>query len=145
ESTRQEGLRLDLRDEAMHKRDDSTIPIIPGKPDESELIARITSKDDEVRMPKPERGRALSDQQVAIIRQWIAEGAEYNEHWAFKPATRPALPEVKDMAWVKTPVDQFVLARLEREKMTPATKAGKEALIRRASLDLIGLPPTPEE
>ena len=143
-STRKAKLRLDLREHAIADHG-GIFPIVPGKADESEIIARITNKDDDERMPPPEHAKPLTPQQVEVIRKWIGEGAEYNEHWAFLPPKRPTVPEVANAARAETPIDRFVLARLEREKLSPAPRAAKETLIRRATLDLIGLPPTPSE
>jgi hypothetical protein len=143
-STRKAKLRLDLRDNAtaLHQ---GLFPIVPGNPEESELIARITSNDEDERMPPPDRAHRLSSQQIAILTQWIAEGAEYNEHWAYLPPKRVAPPAVQRSAWAASPVDRFVLARLEAEKLSPAPQTAKATLIRRATLDLTGLPPTPAE
>src|SRR5688500_14000255 len=143
-STREADMRLDVRAESTRVRDD-VAPIVPGKPDASMVIFRVTSDDEEVRMPPPERANRLTKQQVDVLRQWIMEGAEYNEHWAFIPPKRTSVPEVADAEWAKHPVDRFVRARLEREKLSPAPRAHRETLIRRATLDLLGLPPTPSE
>jgi hypothetical protein len=143
-STREAKLRLDVREHALTARNDLT-PIVPGKPDASEIMARITSKDEDERMPPADKGRALNTTEVETLRTWIAQGAVYSEHWAFLPLQRPIEPKVKDAAWTKSPVDRFVLARLEKENLKPAPRASGETLLRRASLDLIGLPPTPEE
>src|SRR5439155_20876524 len=87
----------------------------------------------------------LSARQVELLRGWIASGAKYQTHWAYIPPQRPALPAVKDAAWARTPIDRFVLARLERQGLRPSPPASRETLIRRLSLDLLGLPPTPAE
>jgi hypothetical protein len=141
-STRKARLRLDLREGATAARSGST-PVAPGRPEASELIARITSPDENERMPPADKGRALTAPEIDILRRWIAQGAEYNEHWAFLPPRRPPLPAVQNRAWVKTPIDRFVLARLEQEGLAPAPAASRETLLRRASLDLLGLPPAP--
>ena len=117
--------------------------IVPGNPDESLLFHRITAADARERMP---RGRSpLSEDQVATLRHWIEEGAEYQTHWAFISPERSALPSVADTAWPRNAVDSFVLARLEQDGLTPSEEADRATLLRRATLDLTGVPPTPTE
>jgi mono/diheme cytochrome c family protein len=139
---RQADLRLDVRPNAGES---GLATIVAGKPEESELIARVTAKDDEGRMPPPKAGKALKREQVRILRKWIEQGGDYPEHWAFVPPRRPPVPKVQNADWVKTPIDNFVLQRLENQKLRPAEKASRRVLIRRVTLDLTGLPPTPEE
>lgn len=117
--------------------------IVPGKPESSELIARITSKDPDARMPY--HAPALPPEQISLLRKWIKEGAKWSDYWAFVPPQPQALPEVKQANWVRQPLDRFVLARLEKESLRPSAEADKAALLRRVSLDLTGLPPTPAE
>jgi mono/diheme cytochrome c family protein len=119
--------------------------IVPGQPDESELIARLISMDEEERMPPANSNRHLTAEQIDTLRRWIAEGAEYQSHWAFLPPQRAPLPEVRTTAWPRAPIDRFVLARLEREGMTPRPEAAPEAWLRRVSFDLAGLPPSPAD
>jgi hypothetical protein len=119
--------------------------IVPGKPGESELLARVTATEAGLRMPPPGKGEALSPEQVAVLRKWIEQGANYEEHWSFVKPARPAPPAVKNAAWARNPIDRFVLARLEREGLSPSPEADKAVLLRRASLDLTGLPPTIED
>jgi hypothetical protein len=138
------GLRLDTREKAL-KGGDSGKVIIPGNPDASELIKRITHSDPDEIMPPPEKKKPLPPEQVALLKQWIAEGAPWGTHWAFVAPTRPPVPSVKDTAWVKNPIDSFVLARLEAQNLSPSAPADATTLLRRLSLDLIGLPPTLEE
>ena len=140
---RKAALRLDARESAVAKRAVPTI--VPGRPDDSELLARITAKDGDGRMPPPKSGAALKPEQVQVLRDWIEQGAVYSEHWAFVPPKRPAVPSVRQVDWPQTPVDNFILQRLEDKKLKPADKASRHVLIRRATLDLTGLPPTPEE
>ena len=137
---RQAELRLDVRDTAVEKG-----AIVPGKPDESELIHRIFSASDDERMPPPQTNKHLTDRQKQLLKTWIAQGAVYEPHWAYIAPVRPAAPAVKDREWLKSPVDAFILAPLESKKLAPAKEAEKRTLLRRLSLDLIGLPPTPEE
>jgi Protein of unknown function (DUF1553)/Protein of unknown function (DUF1549)/Planctomycete cytochrome C len=137
-------MRLDIRAEAMKFSRTARRPIVPGKPEQSELIARIFSKDADL-MPPPHAKLALSDEQKQILKKWIADGAEYRQHWAFVPPTQAPLPEVSNKQWPRNPIDAFILARLEKEGLAPNPPADPYALIRRVYYDLIGLPPTPEE
>jgi hypothetical protein len=119
--------------------------VVAGKPGESELIRRITAADADKRMPPPATGHSLSPQQVKILTQWVAEGAKWQKHWSFIPPVRGTLPAVKNADWPRNPIDRFVLARLEKEGLTPSPEADRITLLRRVSLDLTGLPPTPAE
>jgi len=119
--------------------------IVPGRPEESELIRRVTAADPDERMPPASTGKALSARQVELLRQWIAAGARWEAHWSFVPPQRPEPPQVGDPSWVRNPIDAFILARLEQEGLRPSPEADRATLIRRLSLDLTGLPPTPEE
>src|SRR6185295_16091200 len=112
---------------------------------ESELIKRITSEDPDVHMPPADSGKTLNREQVETLRQWVLQGARYQQHWAFIAPQRPAIPAVKNQAWVRNPIDAFVLARLEREELEPSPAAGSHTMLRRLSLDLIGLPPSIDE
>ncbi len=141
QTARKAELRLDDRDSAVAKKK----VIAEGQPDESEFIARITSDDDEARMPPPKAGAKLTADQIATLRRWIGEGAHYAEHWAFIAPQKPEVPEIQDQAWARAPIDRFVLAKIEQAKLKPASSASREVLIRRATLDLVGLPPTPQE
>ncbi len=119
--------------------------IVAGKPDESEIIARITSDDPDIVMPPPEAGERLPAKQVDLLKRWIAAGAAYEPHWAYVTPKRPALPPVKNAAWPKNDIDRFILARLEAEGLTPQPEADRATLARRLALDLTGLPLSPEE
>jgi mono/diheme cytochrome c family protein len=119
--------------------------IVPGKPSESELIARITSTDPDVVMPPPEAGDPLSPAQVDLLTRWIAADAGYEPHWAYAPPRRPAVPDVKDVGWPRNDIDRFILARLEAEGLVLQPEADRAVLARRLALDLTGLPPTPAE
>ena len=142
---RKGGLRLDLREDALQKLESGARAIIPGKPDDSELIRRILSTDDADRMPPPDSQHQLTDRDRAALRQWIAEGAEYRQHWSFRPVQRPALPAVQNANWPRNGIDRFVLAGLESAGLQPAQEADRTTLIRRVTLDLTGLPPTLQE
>ncbi len=121
------------------------VPIIPGQPEQSEVVRRLFTSEKEARMPPEEIHKELTGFQKELFQRWIAEGAEYREHWAFSAPTPPALPSVKQSEWVKTTVDRFILARLEEKKIRPARAADPATLFRRVSLDLTGIPPTPTE
>ncbi len=141
---RKAGLRLDTEAGALADLG-GTHAVVPGDPGRSELVRRIASADDEERMPPAKSARKLTPRQVEILRRWVAQGARWQKHWAFLPPVRPPLPAVKDNRWVRNGIDAFVLDRLEREGLRPAPEADKVTLLRRASLDLTGLPPTPAE
>jgi len=144
-STREARLRLDLRDHATIERNDGFTPIVPGKPEDSDVVTRIASDDAEERMPPVDQGRALTATEIATIRRWVAQGAPYTEHWAFVPPRAAPPPAVADPAWARNPVDRFVAARRAAENLPAAPAADRATLARRATLDLTGLPPTPEE
>ncbi len=137
---RKADLRLDERAGAL----DAGV-IVPKDPANSELIKRIRSSDPRTLMPPVKSNHRLSDAQKDLLEQWIAAGAPYAVHWAFVAPRRPPLPDVKNIAWVRTPIDAFVLHKLEREGMEPSPEADRPTLLRRLSIDLIGLPPTPAE
>jgi mono/diheme cytochrome c family protein len=144
-SHREADLRLDVFQSPSEELSGAETVITPKKPDESELVARITSDDPDVHMPPPDSGKTLKSEEIETLRKWIEQGAEYKPHWAFVPPQRPAMPPVSDAAWVKNPIDAFVLARLEQEGLRPSAPAAPNTLLRRLSLDLVGLPPTVEE
>ena len=145
EAARQAGLRLDTREGALQVRAARPPALVPGQPDRSELVRRVFASTDREVMPPPAAHLPLTAAQKEILRRWVAQGAEYRPHWAFaKPLARP-LPEVRRAEWAQNEIDRFVLARLEREGLAPAEAADRYTLARRVSLDLIGLPPTPEE
>jgi hypothetical protein len=141
---RKANLRLDSEESAMAERD-GRHPIVPGRPDQSELIRRITAKDRQERMPPATSARQLTDRQIDLLRRWIEQGAKWQKHWSLIPPQRPVPPIVKHSQWVRNAIDSFVLDRLEREGLSPSTVADKTTLIRRVTLDLTGLPPTPAE
>lgn len=145
EKERQAGLRLDQRESAVAKLESGKTAIAPGKVQASEIVRRITSTDPDVVMPPPSLNKPLSDADKKLLTKWVEEGAEYREHWSFVAPTRPARPTVKNANWPKNEIDYLVLARLEREGLAPSPAADKITLIRRATLDLTGLPPTPAE
>ena len=142
DKARKAGLRLDQRAAATQATASGAIPIVPGKPEDSDLVERIFAEDNELLMPPPRSNKVLKPEEREKLRRWIAEGAEYKEHWAFGKPSRPRLPAVNDRGWVRNAIDAFVLARLEREGLKPSVEADRTTLIRRLSLDLTGLPPT---
>ncbi|MDQ3624057.1 MAG: PSD1 and planctomycete cytochrome C domain-containing protein, partial [Verrucomicrobiota bacterium] len=142
---RDSGLRLDLREEAIHPAESGDTAIVPGKPEQSQLIARIFSEDRDEKMPPPKAHKILTPQQKETLKRWIAEGAAYEMHWSFTPLTPVELPALKASGWPRSGLDRFILARLEKEGLSPSPEADKATLIRRLSLDLIGLPPTPAQ
>jgi Protein of unknown function (DUF1553)/Protein of unknown function (DUF1549)/Planctomycete cytochrome C len=144
-SHRKAKLRLDLPDEALKPGKSGAVPIVPGKPEESEIIKRIFSTDADELMPPPEEHKGFTLEQKETFRRWVAEGAVYEPHWAYTPLVRPALPAVQDAAWPNNAVDRFIRAAQEGQGLTPSPEAGRAMLLRRLSLDLIGLPPTAEE
>lgn len=137
------NVSFSYREQALGKGKSGRPTVVPGSPRQSELMARVTSSNPETRMPL---NRApLKPGQIALLKQWIEEGALWQNYWAFVSPRPQALPDVKDKAWIRQPLDRFILARLETEKLRPSPEAGKAALLRRVSLDLTGLPPTPQE
>jgi hypothetical protein len=143
--TRQAGLRLDVRDQAIQPLESGSIAIVPGKVADSELVARIETADEGAVMPPPATHKTLSQHDKQLLRQWIDEGAEYHPHWAFVPPEPPELPVVKKPDWIHNEIDLFVLSRMEAEGLKPSAEADRITLLRRVTFDLTGLPPTPEE
>jgi hypothetical protein len=140
----QSGLRLDRRDTIQMEAESGAIAVVPGKSDESELIYRVSATDSK-RMPPAAAGKPLAPEQVAKLRAWIDQGAAWEDHWAYVAPRRPNLPKVNGADWIRSPIDAFILARLERESLRPSAAADRYSLIRRASLDLTGLPPSPQD
>ncbi|RCS46422.1 DUF1553 domain-containing protein [Bremerella cremea] len=140
EEHREAGLRLDDREAAIDHG-----AIVPEAVDQSGLVDRIMSDDADLVMPPPSANDTLSEEQKQVLKRWIERGAKYAKHWAFVSPVMPAIPSVHDTAWPHNEIDNFVLAKLEREKLMPSPSADRYTLVRRVYLDLIGLPPTPEE
>lgn len=145
DGARKSSLRFDLRTEALKPAKSGRIAIAPGAPEKSELVSRITTSDPEKRMPPKSTGKKLAAAQIAALRLWIGKGAVYAPHWAYVRPVRPALPKLRDENWPHNEIDRFILSRLERERLQPSAPADRYTLIRRVSLDLTGLPPTPAE
>ncbi len=144
EASRKAKLRLDEPGSALADRDGIRV-IVPGKPEQSELIRRIDADKLENRMPPENSGRRLKDAEKAMLKAWIASGAEYEKHWAFEPIVRPAVPEIPGDSVGLHPIDRFLLARLRERGLRFSPEASRERWIRRASFDLTGLPPTLRE
>ncbi|MCC9627595.1 PSD1 and planctomycete cytochrome C domain-containing protein [Blastopirellula sp. JC732] len=139
------GFRLDLESSALGEADSGAHPIVPGDLSASEIIARITSTDPDLVMPPADSNKTLKPEEIEKIRKWVAAGAKFEKHWSFEPLTKPEPPSTKKADWAANPIDQFVLARLEKMGMSPSDSATKERLIRRVTFDLTGLPPTVAE
>ncbi|HET6573086.1 MAG TPA: DUF1549 domain-containing protein, partial [Fimbriiglobus sp.] len=137
ENVRKADLRLDTRTGAT-----ANAAIVPGKPDRSELVRRVRADEPGEVMPPPKTGKKLTPHEIEVLTAWVRQGAPYAEHWSYVKPQRPQLPTVKDTSWPRNGIDHFILARLEREELKPRPEADRYALIRRASLDLTGLPPT---
>jgi hypothetical protein len=142
---RKARLRLDVREGVVGVLRSGGVAVVPGKRSESELWNRITTEDKADRMPPPRTGKELTCAQVELLGKWIDQGARWDAHWAYVPPKRPRLPAVADCGWPRNAIDFFVLARLEREGLRPSVEADRATLLRRATFDLTGLPPTPAE
>ena len=146
DKARKAKLRLDQEEGAFKPASSGERPIVPGKPDESELVRRIFAEDADERMPPRSANSTLSEgQRENSPSSWVAEGAKYEVHWAFRKPVRPLIPSVSDRHWVRNPIDAFILARLDQERLKPSSEADRATLLRRVSLDLVGLPPSPDE
>ena len=150
------GLRLDNGAAAM-RGGDRGLAFKPGDAAHSRLILAVSGMDPDLKMPPADKP-PLTAEQIGVLRAWIDQGAKWpkdetvagsaaahSDHWAFQPPKRPAPPDVTDKNWCRNDIDRFVLARLEREKIAPSPEADRVTLIRRLSLDLLGLPPSPKE
>jgi hypothetical protein len=145
EGSRQGNLRLDLRANAITAGESGQPAIVPGHPEKSQLIERIDSHDPDTQMPPLVTKKPLSEEQKQILKQWIAEGAEYSGHWAFETPQRPEPPVIVNSKWAKNPIDQFIAQRLQGEGLQPAEEAAPHVWLRRVTLDLTGLPPSLED
>ena len=149
------GLRLDVKAAALKGGDEHGPNIVAGQMKESSLLQMVLSDDKDERMPP--KGERLSAAEIATMTAWIEQGAVWpenadlvkladpREHWSFQPVANPTPPTVADAAWPRTPLDRFILARLEREGLRPAPEVERRAWLRRVSFDLTGLPPSPEQ
>ena len=143
-AVRQANLRLDTKEGAFSEPSGYPI-IVPGEPENSELVLRITHENIDQRMPPQIANRRPTQKEIDTLIQWIAEGAEWEEHWVYKRPERVDPPAVENAAWVRNPIDAFILGRLQAEGLTPSTEADRRTLIRRLNFDLTGLLPTPAE
>ena len=142
EVARQAGLRLDRQDSAMAAGESGRFAIVPGKPAESELIARIHAHDPALQMPPASAKKPITDAQKLVLQRWIEEGAEFTSHWAYQAPVRAAVPTVQNASWPKNTIDAFVLQHLEKEKLLPSEEAAPHVWLRRVTFDLTGLPPS---
>ena len=144
---REAGLRLDDAASATARLASGNFAIVPGKPADSELLKRIHSTDSDIRMPPPEFGKPLTDSEKSILQRWIAQGAQFAKHWSYTPPARPPVPatDSQNSGWPRNPIDNFTLSTMLTHGLQPQTQAPAHVLLRRVFIDLIGLPPTPEE
>ena len=142
---RKGGLRLDVQEFAFGKAESGDLAIVPGHPELSEVITRIFSTDKDELMPPPKAHRSISPEEKSNLKRWISEGAKYQAHWSFIAPVKVTPPQVKNPGWIRNPIDQFVLAKLEANGLAPSPEADRPTLIRRLSIDLTGLPATPGE
>jgi hypothetical protein len=146
EGSRKAKLRLDTHDGALGKGKSGEVAVFPGNAAKSELVRRIFAKDEDELMPPPKSLRQLTPAQRDLLKRWVEQGAKWGRHWAYEVPTRPEVPRItRHSSLIKNPIDNFILARLAKEGLKPSPEAPKETLIRRVTLDLTGVPPTPEE
>ena len=144
-ANRKTELRFDLEESTRADLGDGRRAIVPGDAARSELYRRVSTKDEALRMPPVYSGRKLTDTQIEALKSWIEQGAQWQKHWSLMPRRRPELPSVKNATWLRNGIDSFILSRLEHEGLTPSSEADRTTLLRRVTLDLTGLPPTPAE
>ena len=142
---RNQRLRLDTEEGAKGELGRGRRAIVPGDPARSELVRRITTTDESLRMPPLSAAHQLTESEKTLLIEWIRQGAPWQQHWAFVAPRRPALPAISQQSWVRNEIDRFILARLEKEGLSPAPEADRATLLRRVTLDLTGLPPTVAE
>ncbi|WP_206028444.1 DUF1553 domain-containing protein [Thalassoroseus pseudoceratinae] len=145
DESREADLRLDTREGATAELLTGAVAVVPGDAKTSELVARVTTDDESLRMPPPDSGHNLSAAEAKLLQEWINAGAKYAKHWSFVKPVRPALPSVKQPDWPRNAIDYFTLAAMEQRGLSPESDASRYAIIRRLSLDLRGLPPSREE
>ncbi|AMV40671.1 PSD1 and planctomycete cytochrome C domain-containing protein [Planctomyces sp. SH-PL62] len=145
EKERKAGLRLDTHEGAFGKLESGDAAVVPGDLENSGLVFRIETDDEDMLMPPKDSGKSLTPEQVDVLKRWVAEGASWSGHWAFEPPIKAEAPKTADATWARDPIDSFLLARIEAAGLKPSAPADPTTLLRRASLDLTGLPPTPGE
>jgi hypothetical protein len=145
EGKRAKGLRLDLRESAIKPLKSGDPAIVPGDPESSALYLRITEEDETLRMPPKKVGERLTKLEIDVLRRWVEQGAVYARHWSLVAPRSLPLPQVQDAAWPRNEIDVWILARLDKQGLKPSPEADRHVLLRRLSLDLRGLPPTPDE
>ena len=145
EAKRAKGLRLDLRESAIKPLKSGDAAIVPGDPDSSALYLRITEEDETLRMPPKKAGERLGKSETEMLRRWVEQGAVYARHWSLVAPRSLPLPPVRVTAWPRNGIDYWIVARQEKQGLRPSPEADRHVLLRRVSLDLRGLPPTPEE
>ena len=138
------GLNLGVRTSLLAEAESSAVPVVPGRPDASELLRRVTASDPGERMP-PEGEEPLGSAAIAKLRNWITAGAAWGGHWSFQPLSDPTPPATRQTDWARNDLDRFVLARLESQGIRPAPEADRYTLVRRLHYDLLGLPPSIQE
>lgn len=138
------GLNMGTRDALTAAADSGVVAVVPGKPDDSELIRRISASDPAERMP-PEDEKPLTAEEIAKLTRWVTEGAAWSSHWSFRPLAHGVAPAVQNAGWVRNDIDRYILARLEQDAFTPAPEADRYTLIKRLHYDLLGLPPSVAE
>ncbi|QDT35518.1 DUF1553 domain-containing protein [Thalassoglobus polymorphus] len=143
--TREAGLRLDEAIASRAELDSGERAVVPGDIEASQLLTRITTSDDSLRMPPADQGPALTPQEIETLKRWLESGAKYDKHWSFVAPKLPELPDVSNPDWCRNDIDRFILNKLDSQKLKPSPEADRSTLIRRLSLDLTGLPPSPEE
>src|SRR6478672_5187637 len=137
------GLRLHKQESAFAELESGGRAIVPGRPDESLLLTRVSAEDETERMPP--KGKPLTRQEIESLRAWIAQGAKWEQHWAFVAPKAQAPPPVRDASWVRNPIDAFIRTKLDAAELAPAPTADKRTLARRAYYDITGLPPTNQQ
>ncbi len=140
EAERAAGLRLDTAE--SHEDLGGYAAIVPGDPDDSELMLRVMSDDPDMVMPPPDKGSPLSEEEIALLRRWIQAGATYDRHWSYTPPRPAPVPEIADDTWSADPIDRFALQKMQQHDRRPSTRASRRTLARRVALDLTGIPPT---
>jgi cytochrome c553 len=143
--SRQANLRLDTKEGAFAELEPGRFAIVPGRPEQSEVWKRLVSRDTDARMPPRKAEKKPGAKEIQLLRRWIEQGAPWEGHWSFVPLEEPPAPLLPDRSWARTFVDEFILARLREEGLSPSPEADRATLARRVTLDLTGLPPTPEE